>query len=98
MLDKRFALLFIRGERPVMDKKFDLMRHPNVNGTADGKAEPFRHGASPPSSASLVFDEEIDPATLPELSEPDGEFELLSEEDLEERFNQKEEEPHEKKE
>ncbi len=83
MLDNRFALLFIRGERPVMDEKFNLMRHPNVNGTADGKAKPFRHGATPPASASLVFDGEIDPAALPEPIAPDGEFELLSEEDLE---------------
>ncbi len=96
MLDNRFALLFIRGERPVMDEKFDLMRHPNVNGTADGKAEPYRHGATPPASASLAFDGEIDPATLPEPIAPDGEFELLSEEDLEERFTNKEDEPHEK--
>jgi type IV secretion system protein VirD4 len=45
MLDNRYALLFIRGERPVIDEKFDILRHPNVNGTADGKAELYRHGA-----------------------------------------------------
>lgn len=98
MLDNRYALLFVRGERPIMDEKFDILRHPNVGGTADGKAEPFRHGAVTHSvAASLVFDGSIDPSDLPEPEIPDGDYELLSEEDLEERFNNKEDTPHEKK-
>jgi type IV secretion system protein VirD4 len=97
MLDNRYALLFIRGERPIMDGKFDLLRHPRVDGTADGKAEPFRHGAVTESVASVVFDGKIDPAKLPEIALPEGEtYELLSEEDLEQLFNQEEESPHEK--
>ena len=103
MLDNRYALLFIRGERPVMDEKFDILRHPNVSGTTDGKAEPFRHGVVTHSVATLTFAEDIDPADglLPaDLSEPtipEGGYELLSEDDLEELFNLKEEQPHEKK-
>lgn len=27
-LDNDYALLFIRGERPVMDKKYDILKHP----------------------------------------------------------------------
>ena len=41
MLDNRFALLFIRGERLVMDLKYDILKHPNVAGTTDGKAGPY---------------------------------------------------------
>jgi type IV secretion system protein VirD4 len=95
MLDNRYALLFIRGERPVMDGKFDILRHPRVGGTADGKAEPFRHGAVTESVASVAFDFDVDPADLPEIALPEGEvYELLSEEDLELLFD-KEESPHE---
>jgi len=90
MLDNRNAILFIRGERPVIDGKFDIMRHPNINGTADGVAEPFRHGAVTQSTAAIVFDGDIAPASLPELMIPDGDYELLSEEDLEELFKNKE--------
>jgi len=100
MLDNRYALLFIRGERPIMDEKFDLMRHPKISGTADGKAKPFRHGEAAQSVATIVFDGNIDPAKLPEIVIPDGDYELLSEEDLEELINNKnnkEEKPHEKK-
>lgn len=30
MLDNRYALLFIRGERPILDEKIDILSHPNV--------------------------------------------------------------------
>lgn len=36
MLDNRYALLFIRGERPVRDFKFDILKHPNIEFTEDG--------------------------------------------------------------
>lgn len=41
MLDNRYALLFIRGERPVCDFKYNLLRHPALSLTADGKAKPY---------------------------------------------------------
>lgn len=86
MLDNRYAILFIRGERPVIDDKFDILRHPNVSGTTDGKTEPFYHGTVTGAVATLVFDEDIDPADLPETEPTDTDYELLSEEDLENRF------------
>jgi type IV secretion system protein VirD4 len=98
MMDNRYALLFIRGERPILDDKFDLLRHPSVGGTADGKAGRFIHGEVTNSVATLVIDESIDPASLPELQTTDAEYELLSEEDLERYYeNQKEDTPNEKK-
>ena len=94
MLDNRYALLFIRGERPVMDEKYNILRHPNIRGTADGKGEIFRHGAVTESVSTIIFDETIDPAVLPESETLDSEYELLSEEDLENLFNKHEEETH----
>lgn len=46
-LDRGEALLFISGERPVMDQKFDLMKHPNVGLTTDGGAAPYEHRPMP---------------------------------------------------
>lgn len=43
MLDNNKALVFIRGERPVMDDKYELMRHPNISLTEDGGAAPYLH-------------------------------------------------------
>lgn len=90
MLDNRYALLFIRGERPILDEKFDLLRHPNVGGTADGKAARFIHGEVTNSIGTLVYDEGIDLAGLPMLEVGEHDYELLSEEDLEEIFNNQE--------
>lgn len=53
MLDNRYALLFIRGERPVEDLKFDILKHPNIALTTDGGAEPYRHGEDSISIAAL---------------------------------------------
>lgn len=41
MLDNQYALLFIRGAPPVMDKKYNLLKHPNVKLTSDGGAAPY---------------------------------------------------------
>lgn len=46
LLDNSNALIFIRGERPLIDKKFDILSHPNVAKTADGKAVPYKHSKS----------------------------------------------------
>ena len=46
LLDNSNALIVIRGERPLIDKKFDILSHPNITKTADGKAVPYKHSKS----------------------------------------------------
>lgn len=48
MLPTNDALLFIRGEKPVQDKKYDIKKHPNVCRTADGRAKPYIHNPPVP--------------------------------------------------
>ena len=43
-MDNADCLLLIRGEPPIMDKKYDLMRHPNIALTPDGGGKPYLHG------------------------------------------------------
>ncbi|MEG1492323.1 MAG: type IV secretory system conjugative DNA transfer family protein [Oscillospiraceae bacterium] len=48
MLNNRHALLFVRGERPVMDLKYPLDKHPNYKRTADGgRAAYFKNFNAP---------------------------------------------------
>ena len=96
MLDNRYALLFIRGERPVRDDKYDVLRHPNVRLTTDGGAAPYIHGRDTRSVGSFRLDEaELDAAQ--ELHwNGETDFELLSEEELYAEF-EKEETQHETK-
>ena len=86
MLDNRYALLFIRGERPVMDFKYDIMKHPNVKLTADGGQPPYIHGEPTQAVATLVFDSDI-PQSAVSINAVSTSYELLSDEDLEEIFN-----------
>lgn len=72
MLDNRYALLFIRGERAIQDDKFDILKHPNVKLTADGSGKPFQHGGT-----ENALDWKA--VTINE----DSDYELLSEEELE---------------
>jgi type IV secretion system protein VirD4 len=43
MLDNRYAILFIRGERPVLDLKYDILKHPNIHLSADGGGGIYKH-------------------------------------------------------
>ena len=86
MLDNRYALLFIRGEFPVKDLKYDIMKHPYVRFTADGSSEPYAHGLDTRSIATLTLlpgDLESVPNTPVEAYN----YVLFSEEELEEYFN-----------
>ena len=84
MLDNQYALLFIRGERPVKDLKFDIMRHPNVALTEDGKGKPYIHG----DTSGAAFTIELTNQPLPEDDAKAIEtgYVLLSEEDVEKSF------------
>ena len=44
MLENQYAILFIRGERPILDYKYDILSHPNVYLSADGEGEKYDHG------------------------------------------------------
>lgn len=57
MLDNQNALLFIRGEQPILDAKYDLMKHPNIRYTEDGGAGPFNYAKAPLAHDDFTFDE-----------------------------------------
>ena len=106
LLDNRYALLFIRGERPVMDEKYDIMRHPNVHLTADGGVKPYDHGEESRSvgGITLVSVEQPSPwkksiikNVTPEKSKKsksDTDFVVFTDEDLDDYINNKTEDNH----
>lgn len=95
MLDNRYALLFIRGERPIRDFKYDLLKHPNVKLTTDGGAEAYRHGEDTRSIAALQLIGKA-PRQSPELPATLCDVLLLSEEELEETIKEWEDSKNEK--
>lgn len=87
LLDNKYALLFIRGERPVKDLKYDILKHPNVALTTDGKGEPYIHGKVDKATASIiVLDEDIEENEIDTFKKEQllENYEILSEEELEE--------------
>ncbi len=88
MLDNRYGILFIRGEYPVMDLKYDLMRHPKIAFTEEGGAAPFIHGKDTKSEATITLvgndpelrDKAVD---IENLVKEKHEYEVYSYEDLE---------------
>jgi len=83
LLDNRFALLFIRGERPVKDEKYNILKHPNIALTTDGEGIPYVHGEDIISIASLEMDEKRIRKMELEAVDRD-EYLFLCEEELEE--------------
>ena len=90
MLDNRQSILFIRGERPVMDLKYDIIKHPNIALSADGKAEPYVHGETKDAKETIevIWSRKNDKG---EKGEPqESGFILLTEEEIEKELRNKE--------
>jgi type IV secretion system protein VirD4 len=71
MLDNDYALLFVRGELPILDHKYDLMKHPNVKYTEDGGAGAYNYAKTPLAHDTFAFD-----------TDRYEDYELLSDEDI----------------
>ena len=62
MLDNRYCILFIRGTRPVVDEKYELMEHPAIRYTMDGGGPPYIHHGTvePPIPGKPLFQIDFD--------------------------------------
>lgn len=92
MMDNKYALLFIRGERPIMDEKFDILKHSSVGLTTDGNAECYKHGEDTHSYASIQFDGDVFRNAPVEMDIGTADYEIFSDEDIEEKLIKDEEE------
>lgn len=92
MLDDDKAILMIRGEKPIIDKKYNILKHPNVKYTTDGQAKPYRHGNTDRANTSIyqLKEDEIDIHEIKNIKEDIQTIkittELLSEEEIEDYF------------
>ena len=89
MLDNRNALLFIRGERPILDRKFAIEKHPNFRRSADGSAKPYRHGEDKHSIAEILVRRDNSKKT--EWDPGDHDIVFLFSDELEEKIKHMEE-------
>lgn len=89
MLDNKYAILFIRGERPIKDLKYDILKHPNLEYTTDGKAKAYEHGKINNSIATIEVDYNIDNYNFTDIEEIAKDYEIISSEDIESYFKEK---------
>lgn len=92
LLDNRYGILFIRGERPVKDLKYDILKHPNVKYTEDGEEKPYIHGMGSGAIFTIELTGDafkVDENTNKEILESG--YILLSEEDIADEIKKYEE-------
>lgn len=91
MLDNKYAILFIRGERPIKDFKYDILKHPNVEYTTDGKGKAYEHGKVDKSIATITIDYDIDNYNFVNIEEVEESYEVISSEDMDDYLKEREE-------
>ena len=89
MLDNKYAILFIRGERPVMDYKYDILRHPNVIYTADGKGNIYEHGTIKNAIGTISIDYNIENYKYDDIQEIEDTFEFIYCDEIDEFLERK---------
>lgn len=82
MLDNKYAILFVRGERPIKDLKYDILKHPNVALTTDGKAKPYVHGKTNNAIATVVIDYNVNNYKFDSIKDIEDNYEIISSEDM----------------
>lgn len=87
MLDNKKSILFIRGERPIIDDKYNTFKHPNFKNTEDGGAEPYIHGTVNKDVATISVTEVVTSNQNTDTVVEASNYELLTEEQLQEMFN-----------
>jgi len=89
MLENDKAILLIRGEKPVIDYKYDILKHPNLKYTADGKAKFYEHGGTERATASLLkVEDDIDTKETIDIKDLGDlkNYEILNQDDIREYF------------
>ena len=90
LLDNKYAILFIRGERPILDLKYDILRHPNVEFTTDGSEAPYIHGSTNNAVASITFNYSQDGYNYETIEEIETDFILMDIEEIEKYLKERE--------
>ena len=82
MLDNKYAILFVRGERPIKDLKYNILKHPNVSLTTDGKAKPYEYGKTDNAVATITIDYNIENYDFIDFEDIKDNYEIISSEDM----------------
>ena len=82
MLNDKYAILFIRGERPIKDLKYDILKHPNIKLTTDGKVKPYIHGQITNAIASISLELSNNETSFSDIKEIENNYDIISSDDI----------------
>lgn len=97
LLDNKYALLFIRGEKPIIDLKYDILNHPNIKYTTDGNGKPYIHGDTEKSTGTIVWDFNTQDYKFEPITKLKTDYILISEEEIDEYLKESTEDENVKK-
>lgn len=83
LLDNKYAILFIRGERPILDLKYDILKHPNVKYTTDGNEKAYIHNGTSNEVATILFDDNVTDYNELNIENVEDKYEIISSEEIE---------------
>lgn len=90
MLDNKYALLFIRGEKPILDEKYNTFKHHNFHKTEDGGFKPYLHGNTENAIATIRVDNDIDNSEIKSIDIKDINIkDFLINDEIEDYINSK---------
>ena len=81
-LDNNNAILFIRGERPIIDLKYKLENHPNIKYTTDGEGEPYSHDLKDYSLASISLFKDDGITETIDIKDIEEDYDIITSDDI----------------
>ena len=92
MLSNKKCILFIRGERPIIDKKYNIKKHPNIDLTEDGKGKSYIHGEINNSIASVSITYGVKESDYTKYNRVKDDYEIIFSDEIDNYFERKEKE------
>ena len=81
LLDNKNAILFIRGERPIFDLKYDILKHQDIKLTTDGGNKAYIHGQMDNSIDSINLELSNENIKYSKISDIE-EYDIISSDDI----------------
>ena len=85
-LDNKYAILFIRGERPIKDLKYDIFKHPNLKYTPLKNGKIYEHGTLSNSVMTVSLEDGQEDFVYENSQDINDDYEIISSEEIDEYF------------
>lgn len=89
VINNKQCVLFIRCERPIIDLKFDIKKHPNINFTPDGNGKNYYHGTTNESIGEVSISLIDENTEFNEIEKIKNKYEVIYSEEIDDFLERK---------